>query len=415
MPCRINTAPAKEDNFRTGPDGAYPSGPFHLIQNNSIYRDYAAGIVWRMRTFLYTAVMLVSFLGLLAFSAPSFSRENPATGSETIREGEQRADTAPSQPEAPGIFGFDIGMSGGYSTGVSVSNFHYRPFGNLYLKHKYIKFTAGISRYQDYLITNGAGKFERVNFTQPKVALSLYPHNVIELYGEYRFSAGDPSHYYRAHEATGGFLLDFNPVTVDASVNVRTTEYRFKAFDWQNTFTLLYSDINHNGNVTNYYAINISNLKSLDDLSATASISWYVIDTTSIDAAYYFLKSRFTYPNDSYYVHTGRIGAYSDVWKYISVYGGVSLGIDSEQYLIAGGDAGITFNILGYASLSVTYMPGYYKSRKSANSLDRLVEFYALYFVDYNIMGSENPYLQPSQIGKSFMNHSFNFSVSYKY
>lgn len=375
-------------------------------------------VSWSMREFINRAAIVLALSILPTLPVPAFSLEEAPPDAGNMQGQVLRDDATyedPAKPEKSRVFGFDLGMSGGYSTGVSVSNFYYKPFGNLYLKHKYVKFTVGISRYQDYLITNGAGKFERVNITQPKVALSLYPHDMIELYGEYRFSAGDPSHYYRGHEGTAGFLLDFNPVSIDASVNIKKSAYRFKTVDWLNTFTLRYSDIKNNGTVNNYYTINSNNNKYLDDISTTVDCAWYIIDTTSIDASYFYLKSFFEYPKDTYYVHTGRIGVYSDVWKYISIYGGISLGIDAEEYLIAGGDLGMAFNILGYVTISATYLPGYYKSQKNVSSLDRLIELYSLYFDTYNIMGSDNPYLQSSLVGKSFMNHSFNFSVSYKY
>lgn len=355
---------------------------------------------------------------LLALQLSGLTAEEVSPDSAAAQEQARETTAMPGKQAEPArsrVFSFDIGISGGYSTGMSVSNFYYRPFGNFYLKHRYVKFTAGISRYQNLLITNGYGIFERVNVTQPKFALSLYPLEMIELYGEYRFSSGDPSHYYRGHEGTAGFLLDFDPVTIDASINIRNIAYRFKTFDWQSAFTLLYSSISHSGHVTSYYLINTSDIKYLDDISAAVTLSWFIIDKASIDATYYYMDSEFRYPKDSYHAHTGRIGFYSDVWKYVSLYGGISLGIDSEQYLIAGGDLGINFNILGHASLSFTYMPGYYKSRETVSLLDRLVNIYALYFIDYNIMGSENPYLRSSLIGKSFMNHSFTFSAAYKY
>ncbi|OHD65289.1 MAG: hypothetical protein A2176_15240 [Spirochaetes bacterium RBG_13_51_14] len=197
--------------------------------------------------------------------------------------------------------------------------------------------------------------------------------------------------------------------------NKRLIEYGFKSVDWQNKITLLYIDISNHGHVTHYYTINLNNIKYLNDLSATVNLSWYVIDTTSIDSSYYYLNSVFKEPNDSYYVHTGRIGVYSDVWKYISLHGGVSLGIDAEKYLIAGGDFGITFNILGYVTLSATYLPSYYIAPGTNNTLDRFIELYALYVYNYNLTSISNPYFQPSMIGKSFLNHGLNFIVTCKY
>lgn len=389
-----------------------------MRNNNSIYKGLNLRVIWNMQKFFNRIIMLLATTGLLlsssqAFSIEEASQDRAIAQEKEIRESATTPDTGKHAKSR--IIGFDLGMSGGYSSGVSVQNFYYKPFGNLYLKHKHLKFTVGMSRYQDYLITSGKGKFEHVNFTQPKIALSLYPIDMIELYGEYRFSTGDPSHYYRGHEGTAGFLLDVSPVTIDASINIKKTEYRFKSIDWLNTFTLLYSHVSNNGNVSNFYLIDMNNNKYLDDISASVNLSWYVTDTTSIDASYYYQHSFFGYPEDRYDLHSGRIGAYSDVWDYVSIYGGINLGFDSDKYLIAGGDLGITFNIFGYVTLSVTYMPGYYKFTRTYSSLDRFIGSYVYYFMDSSLVSSDNPYFQSSQAGKSFMNHSVSFIIAYKY
>ncbi|MBP7736427.1 MAG: hypothetical protein KA369_10685 [Spirochaetes bacterium] len=363
-------------------------------------------------------VITLSFLAFLCMiSTAAISRDNESNepdsdpSLETTAGGDDREDV--KQDNKPKIFGFDMGISGGYSKGASVSNFMYKPYGNIHLKHEYVKFTAGMARCQNYLVTDGEGKFENINFTQPKAALSIYPHKVVELYGEYRYSTGDYSHYYRGHEGTAGFLLDFDKVIIDVSLNKRTTEYRFKSINWAQKITFLYSDINSQSQTNQYYIIDLNDMKYLDDISTTINVTWNVTDTTGIDATYFYLYSMFKYPRDSYYIHTPRIGAYSEVWKYLSLHGGVSLGIDSEKYLIAGGDIGVTFNILGYVTLSASYLPSYYLAPKSNSALQQFMELYVLYVYNYNI--SANPYLQSSLVGKSFFNQGVSFNVNYRY
>ena len=370
------------------------------------------------RNIAYSTCIVLLLSGQLFLPTASFSRENAPDDTLPVNETEEkdvRKNDNTEKSDKNKIFGFDIGIGGGYASGISVSNFYYKPFCNLHLKHTYVKFTAGLNRYQNYLITDGEGKFETVNFTQPKFNLSLYPHKIIELYGEYRYSTGDPAHYYRGHDGTAGFFLDFDPVTIDASINKRLTQYRFKSVDWLSRVTLWMSEISAHGHVTNYYTIDLNTIKYLDDISATANLMWYVIDTVSLDATYYYLYSVFRYPKDSYYIHTGRIGVYSDVWKYISLHGGASIGVDAERYIIVGGDCGVTFNILGYVTISATYLPSYYIAPKTNNMLNRFIDLYILYTYDYDVIKTTNPYLQKSMIGKSFLNHSLNFSVMYRY
>jgi len=375
-----------------------------------------------LRTFLRihnitTAVLIVglaaTFLSMPLFSQIDETGQSPQD--DRPMQEEARKNASGEDPKKNKIFGFEIGMSGGYATGISVSNWQYRPYANLVLSHKYIKGTAGVYRCKNFLITDGEGSFENINFTQPKIGLSLYPHNVIELYGEYRYSTGDYSHYYRGHEGTAGFLLDFDVVTIDASCNKRLVEYEFKSVNWADKITLLYSDINIHGRATQLYTIDTNRTKYLDDTTATVNLSWNIIDTTSLDLTYYYLYSIFKYPRDSYYNHTGRAGVYSDVCKYISIHGGASLGLDAERYLIAGGDFGATFNILGYVTITASYLPSYFFAPVGGSALKRIIDSYVLYSYSYNSAGSTNPYLQPSQIGKSFWNHSVNFNITFRY
>lgn len=390
---------------------------WHAI-NNVVYRDRTVSKCFPMRLFFQFIIIFLLLSPIpMILTTPLYSQED----TDETREEEKKADTrdtgndTDASADKKRLIGFDLGMGGGYSTGISVNNFQYRLFGDIFLKHKYVKLTGGLSRWQNYLVTNGEGLFETVNFTQPKIALSIYPHRVIELYGEYRYSTGDPSHYYRGHEGTGGLYLDFDPVSIDVSVNGRMTEYLFKSENWLNKITLVYSNPTMHGGMVQYYTFNMTGIKHLYDITPTATLSWYVIDSTSIDATYYFIRSVLGSPDDVYYMHTGNIGVYSDVWKYISLHGGANIGVDGERYVIIGGDAGITFKILEYAIISVTYLPGYYIAPQNGGALGKFIELYALCALGINASSSSNPNINPSLIGKSFFSQSVTFSARYTF
>src|SRR4030042_4131298 len=119
--------------------------------------------------FLSTFIFLL-LSGQLFLATVSFSQDIAPGDALPVNETEEKdvlKNDNTEKSDKNKIFGFDIGIGGGTASGISVSNFYYKPFCNLHLKHTYVKFTAGLNRYQNYLITDGEGKFETVNFTQP--------------------------------------------------------------------------------------------------------------------------------------------------------------------------------------------------------------------------------------------------------
>ena len=140
-------------------------------------------------------------------------------GEATVAE--KAGDAAGADAGKPRVVGFEAGYNGGYSEGTVPRSYYSQPYVDIFLNHAYLKFTFGISRVWDYQITNGEGKYETVNCTQPKIAFSVYPYKGIEIMGEYRYWTGDKSHYYKTHDATGGLYLDFAPVSLGFTGNYR--------------------------------------------------------------------------------------------------------------------------------------------------------------------------------------------------
>ncbi len=324
--------------------------------------------------------------------------------------------------EKPGsdIFGFDAGVQGSYSDGVSSKSFYYQPFANLYLKHTYVRFTAGVSRFQDYQITDGEGEFETVNFTQPKLALSLMPHRTIELFGEYYYSTGDKTHYYRSHEGIAGFLLDFDVVTIGATAAKSRTEYHFKSDDrLDRTMTMLQSYTALGLWVRHQYFTK-RRLTRFEDLTVYPELSWFVHETTSIDAKYQYSESIFEYvPEDyqyhhtRYYTHTGRLGLYSEPCRYFALQAGITAGKDKEDYIIAGGDIGVTFNLFDWVLISSSYAPEYYMAPKMDPTKRKIMEVLSLAILRRR--GNANPFMQLSSLGTSFWNHGVSISAMFTY
>ena len=337
------------------------------------------------------------------------------------REEEPAEDRAGDEEESkPRVFGFDAGIQGSYSMGISTSSFYCQPFADIYLKHKYVRFTAGLSRFQGYQISDGEGEFETVNFSQPKLALSLYPHRVIEFFGEYYYSTGDKKHYYRSHEGTAGFLLDFEKVTLGATATKSRTEYHFKSDDRKDKSLIVYQSGTVAGLWLRYQYYKKRYITRTEDLDVFPELSWFVHNTTSIDAKYEYRENIFEYvPEDFQYhherytTHTGRLGVYSEPWRYFSLKAGVVAGKDSEEYTIAGGDVGVTFNILDYVMISSTYSPEYYMAPEANAVLRKFQDL--VYRRIWGRRRISNPFLRESGVGASFWNHGVSFSVMFTY
>ena len=118
----------------------------------------------------------------------------PSRNALALEETEAEAETGDGEQAKPRVFGFDAGIQGSYATGISTSSFYYQPFADIYLKHTYVRFTAGLSRFQDYQITDGEGDFETANFTQPETgAFALSAPGDRAFRGIY-YSTGDKTH-----------------------------------------------------------------------------------------------------------------------------------------------------------------------------------------------------------------------------
>ena len=318
----------------------------------------------------------------------------------------------------PKIFSFDLGLKGSFAEGSTPASMYYQPFFNCYVKNKYVKFTGGLSRVWDYQITNDRNDYETVNFTQPKVALSVYPHRVIEIYGEYRYSSGDKSHYYRSNYGATGVQLDFESVAFGGYVSYATSKYHFKSDDTKDNLLLVHD---YQDNPTpirlwwDYRLYEKRKINHTDEFTASPEFSWFVHETTSIDLSYEHKKTEYQYPNstDTYKINTFRIGVSSQPWKYFSFMTGFSNGWDSGGYIIPGGYLGVIFNILDYVKISSTYSPSYYLTSRMNPELKKLLDAWAMY--QLGTRRNVNPYLQLSKIGKSFWNQAVNFSVAYQY
>ncbi|HOT43499.1 MAG TPA: hypothetical protein PLM53_03465 [Spirochaetota bacterium] len=335
----------------------------------------------------------------------------------------------------PRIFGIDGGYNGSYAEGTSPKNFYSQPYLNISLKNKYIKFTAGISRFWDFQISNGAGAYETVNFTQPKLALSVYPHDVIEIYGSYLYSAGDKTHYYRVHDWSGGFFLDFEVVSLGFTGDYKKTEYVFKSDDRSDYLSITPGGtanpyINNLIMMARYKNFKIQNIKHLEDYTLTPAFSWFFIESTSLDLAYDYMYSDFNnpysfksiYPKQNehiiFYSHSGKIGITSETCEYFTLMAAFSSGWSNDDVITVGGEIEGIINLFDYANISITYAPVYNISPKMDPLTRKFYEYRSYVSLFKALRGRRlniNPFMQLKNIGKNFWSHGVSFNVSFRY
>jgi len=349
--------------------------------------------------------------------------------------GGRAAESAEGDGAKPRIFGIEGGYNGSYAEGTSPKSFYSQPYLNIHLKNKYVKFTAGVSRFWGFQITNGAGAYETVNFTQPKLALSLYPHDVIEIYGSYLYSAGDKTHYYRAHDLTGGLYLDFEVVSLGFSGNFKKTDYIFKSDDRRDYLSITPGGtanpyINNLIMMARYRNFRIQNTKHLEDYALSPTFSWYIIPGTSLDLAYDYAYSDFINPysfksiypgqneNIIFYSHTGRIGVSSETCEYFTLVAAFSSGWSNDDTITVGGEIEGLVNLFDYASLSAAYAPVYNISPKMDPLTRKFYELRSYVSLFRALRGRRlniNPFMQLKNIGKNFWSHGVSFNVSFRY
>lgn len=332
--------------------------------------------------------------------------------------------------EKPSWFGFEAGMSGNYAKGAAPASFDWGPFGNIFFKHQYFRFTFGISRTQDYQLASGSGMYETVNFTTPSIKLSLFPHKVIELYGGFVYSTGDKSHYYKVVDGNAGFNIELEPVSIGLSVGKSNNKYRFKSDDgydflnyWSNYASSHFPIIRNLAPLLAYNAYKKTDVKKTEGRYASATLGVRVHQTTTIDAGYDYSRSDMKYlvfgnreKTNIYYSHTGKIGVLSEPVEFFSFNVGVNLGTDNEDYLIAGCDIGISFFIFDAVSLEGGYSPAHYQPPPSKTYSRKTIQLWEAWAI-YNLVKWQNinPTVKLSNISKPYWNHEAKFSVSYGY
>jgi hypothetical protein len=221
--------------------------------------------------------------------------------------------------------------------------------------------------YQHYQLTDGAGTYEYINFTQGTGELRLFPFEVLELAGAFRYSDGGLS--YKAAEYSFEAELSPDPIGITGGYSRKSEEYAFNGVSYKNEYATI-----------------------------TIEFRYEFTDFSGADAEYTRSSTRFENVDIEYVKNTGRLGGHSRMFNSLLFLAGASCGTDSADYMIYGADAGFTLKLFDHIKLTAVAAYTYYQAPAASSSTG-----------GGHGTGSSsgsgagaNPYLDPSLVGTSF-------------
>ena len=265
-----------------------------------------------------------------------------------------------------------VGGKGVYGSGVSEANMYYMLFGEGSLDLEYLELSAKGSRYLGYQVTDGLGTYDYVNIGEGSLRGSLKPWSFLSLGGEYRYAEGDSS--YERRDWSCSLRLGPDDFYLEGEYGAGITEYLFGASEIE--------------------------IKRAD---TSLSLSRDVSDAVSMEIGYDRNELIFSSLDYEYTKQTLRLGAMFDVAGTVFILAGISGGGDSEDYAIAGGDAGVVAVIYSHVKISAVYLFEQYIAPSTSTSTGK---------GGGGTSGSANPFLSSDKIGESYSSHRFSVGAS---
>jgi hypothetical protein len=356
--------------------------------------------------------ILTIFLALSLPAAPfRLGAENETDTAEKIKE---------SDGEKIKTFSFETGFKGQYSSGIAPSNFQSQPFAEFRYTRKYFRIKTNASGILDYQIPDGLGKFKKIKLVQPRASLSLYPHEIIELSGDYLYSSSRDLDF-KNHDFTGGLFLNFEKFSVGGTFNMRNTVYDFSPNLHETISEIVLKDYFNLGQPWFPFWIKT---KHSSDYNFGGELNIYITEKLGIDLGYERRLNRFwhgygrikTLPAIFRYAQdTGRLGMNFEPVRQLTISLGMTAGRDSVDYDIIGGDIGFTLKLFERVKISAGYNVTDYMA-PSMQMFDRIFDLlnklYQIRNFSTVIKKSGNPNLLNSEENNSYLHHNLNLSAS---
>ena len=276
-------------------------------------------------------------------------------------------------------FSSEIGIKSNYSSGMSSSNVNYRLFTKLLYSISFFKSQIMGTFIGNEQITDGLGNFTTINAGQGLVKAQCNLGDLLELGGNYSQSNGSMSYVAYNYGLFGSLYI--NQITFDIDYSYNTKKYDYNGF------------ININ---EHYFA---------------GSFSYECNDNVDYELEYNYKANEFEELSYTYSVNRGRAGM--SIYSNNSIYmGGVTLGKDSGDYYIIGGDFGFSVRFKDTIKLIALYALDYYNAPSVTTSTGIGGGHGGQSGTEYGYKGM-NPYMRSDLIGKSFFCHSINVSLSF--
>ncbi len=279
-----------------------------------------------------------------------------------------------------GPFFLEAGARGTYSSGLTEDNLYGRYFIQTGYSGPFMELSLNGTFYQHYQLTDGAGTYEYINFTQGAGELRLYPFEILELAGAFRYSGGNLA--YKAVEYSFEAELSSDPIGITGGYSRKSEEYAFNGVSYKNEYT-----------------------------NITIEFRYEFTDFSGVDAEYTRASTCFENVDTEYVKNTGRLGGHFRIFNSLLVLAGASCGTDSADYLIYGADAGFTWKLFDH--IKITSIAGYTYYQAPVSSTSTSTGGGHGTGSSAGSGSGSNPYLDPSLIGTSFgaWNVSFGASV----
>lgn len=298
---------------------------------------------------------------------------------------------------------FTPGAKAVNSAGISETNTYYKPEIRAGIYTEHISLYSGISRYFNYQITNGYGEYEYIDINEANAGLDLYPFEHLNLSFEYRYRDGESE--YIKKEIFSSIELPFEKVSLIGDFSIDTEEYSFADLPVKIK--------------SNQYSF---------------ELDYFPFRRLDIDLSYTHSNIYFTNLDFDYYKRVVRLGIVPELADSFFLIGGLSMGKDSDDYMIYGFDTGINWRINKNLKIQALYIFTYYmapsdstEGTDSADAGKSKTSNLSAYANQSNKSSGpnqnnppsganqSNPFLEPEKIGESYSSRKISLGISFIY
>ena len=222
----------------------------------------------------------------------------------------------------------NTGIKGSFSTGASETFFFYEPFIDSGYKTEYFSVSAGYSRDMNYQVADSNGIYDYLNIHRVNVGTGLTFIKDLTLNLAFDYSVGDSE--YEQKDYGFGIEYEFADFSILGEYSFGDTEYVMNSVD-----------------------ININNY----DFSFEAA--FYYSKMMGFDLSFVYLNAISDSLDYDYDKYIFRAGVLAEINSRIYLSGGLSLGIDSSDYLSPGADVSFSVLLWDHVKIAATYIYSY--------------------------------------------------------